>query len=303
MGTPFRLGAVGTGPADGNPASARHQAEAGIRQAAAAGAHLVLLPELFAWPYTAAEDPARFPLAGEAIDGPTARWASDLARDLGVAILYGAPLAGAAGAPPFNAALLARADGRIEIAATKIHLPPPGDGDAFGEADHFTPGAATVRVLEIGPIRVAPLICYDRRFPECWRAAAAGGADCVAVLVAGPAPADPAPLYLGELATHARANAVYALAAARFGAETVTGRAVLHDGATAAISPNGAVLAVADGPPSPQGSSAPDGRPGPIVLIDIDPAALAAARAANPTAARLRLPLKNAPQGEKPWQN
>ena len=70
MGTPFRLGAVGTGPADGNPASARQQAEAGIRQAAAAGVHLVLLPELFAWPYTAAEDPARFPLAGEAIDGP-----------------------------------------------------------------------------------------------------------------------------------------------------------------------------------------------------------------------------------------
>lgn len=303
MGTPFRLGAVGTGPADGNPASARLQAEAGIRQAAAAGAHLVLLPELFAWPYTAAEDPARFPLAGEAIDGPTARWASDLAHDLGVAILYGAPLAGAAGAPPFNAALLARADGSIEIAASKIHLPPPGDGDAFGEADHFTPGAATVRVLEIGPIRVAPLICYDRRFPECWRAAAAGGADCVAVLVAGPAPSDPAPLYLGELATHARANAVYALAAARFGAETVTGRAVLHDGATAAISPNGAVLAVADRPPSAQGSPPSDGRPGLIVLIDIDPAALAAARASNPTAARLRLPLKNAPQGEKPWQN
>ncbi len=108
----------------------------------------------------------------------------------GIAVLFGLALRRDDGLP-CNAALLAHMDGRIERAAAKIHLPPAGMGERFGEADHFAPGLPEIGSVAIGALRVAALVCYDRRFPECWRAAAASGADLVAVLVGGPAPGDP----------------------------------------------------------------------------------------------------------------
>ena len=90
-----------------------------------------------------------------------------------------------------------------------------------------------------------------------------------------PHPADPDGIFLAELRTHARANAVYAVAAARFGTETITGSPVRHDGETAAVTPDGGIAAT-----------------GPTITIDIDPARLRAARDRNPTARHLRI-LKN----------
>jgi N-carbamoylputrescine amidase len=286
MSDVVKVGAVATGPAGGDPWPLIAEAEAGIRAAAAAGARLVVLPELFAWPYAAGADPAHHPVPAEPIDGPVAAWAAGLARDLGVAILYGAALAEGP-ARPTNAALLTRADGSVTVAARKIHLPPAGPGDAFGEADHFEPGPPAIATFALGPVTVAALVCYDRRFPECWRAAAACGADLVAVLVAGPAAEDPPGFFLGELATHARGNAVYALAASRYGVETVLGYPVRHDGVTAGLDPNGAVVA-----------AVADGAVGRADLV-IDPARLAAARAANPTAGRLRLGHPAKPQEDR----
>ncbi|MEJ1157634.1 carbon-nitrogen hydrolase family protein [Prosthecomicrobium sp. N25] len=290
---PFRIGAVAIGPAGRDPAPLRAEAEAGIRRAAGAGARLVVLPELFAWPYAAAEDPAAWPVA-EPGDGPTSRWAARLAIQHEVGILWGAAIERTGGLP-VNAARLARPDGRVETVAAKIHLPPASREDLYGEADHFSAGPPRVTAFTFGPVRVAPLVCYDRRFPECWGAAAAAGADVVAVLVAGPAPGDPPGFFRGELATHARSNAVYAIAAARFGTETVTGRPVAHDGETVAVRPDGHVVLAA----------APPGEP--LVLLDVDAGRLAAARDGNPTARRLRVggaPTQDpAFQGETPWQN
>ncbi len=110
------------------------------------------------------------------------------------------------------------------------------------------------------------LICFDRRFPECWQAAVRSGAELVVVLVGGPAPQDPDGFYLAEIQSHARANAVYALAAARAGVETVLGRNVRHDGLTLAINPFGTVLAAGEGTASD------------VAIIDIDPVVIAAAR-------------------------
>lgn len=274
MAKPFRIGAVSIGPAGRDPAPLLAEAEAGIRRAAAAGAGLVVLPELFAMPYVAAADPAEWAGLGEPLDGPTVAWAKALAVETETAILFGLALS-RPGGRPYNAAVIVAPDQPTEVAALKIHFPPKGR-DRFGEADHFAPGPAETLCLPVGRIVVGPLICYDRRFPECWRAAAADAADVVAVLVAGPASADPPGFYRGELATHARSNAVYAIAAARTGTETVTGREVRHDGETAAIDPDGAVVAATS-------------KAGDIVLLDIDPARLKAARASNPTAERLRL--------------
>ncbi|WP_018388741.1 carbon-nitrogen hydrolase family protein [Ancylobacter sp. FA202] len=277
MAAPFLAVALPIGPAGRDPAPLWREAEAGIAAAARDGAGLVVLPELFALPYVAAEAPGDWTLFAEDLDGPTATRMASAARRFEVAVLFGLALRREGGLP-FNAALLARPDGRVETLAHKIHLPPAGPGEAYGEADHFSPGAPEIRTLEVGSVKVAALICYDRRFPECWRAAARAGADVVAVLVGGPAPDDPEGLYAAELQASARANAVYALAAARYGTETVTGRAVRHDGETLAFGPDGAPLARA---------SRGDRRP---LLVSIDPARLAQARATNATQARLRLP-------------
>ncbi|WP_428029413.1 carbon-nitrogen hydrolase family protein [Ancylobacter sp.] len=279
MAAVFLAAALPIGPAGRDPALLWQEAEAGIRAAASAGAELVVLPELFAVPYVAGEDPADWGQLAEAIDGPTASRMRDVAMQCGIAVLFGMALRGEVGLP-FNAALLARPDGRIEPLAHKIHLPPGEPGARFGETDHFAAGAPEIDAVAIGPLRVAALICYDRRFPECWRAAAAAGADLVAVLVGGPAPGDPDGLYAAELQASARANAVYAVAAARYGTETVTGGPVRHDGETLAFGPDGALLARA---------TPGERRP---LLISIDPARLAGARTTNATAARLRLPNK-----------
>ncbi|WP_371348515.1 carbon-nitrogen hydrolase family protein [Ancylobacter sp. IITR112] len=277
MAAPFLAAALPIGPAGRDPAPLWGEAEAGIAAAARAGAGLVVLPELFAVPYVAAEPPGDWAGLAEALDGPTVTALRAAARTSGAAVLFGMALMNDSG-PPFNAALLARPDGRVEVLARKIHLPPAGEGEPYGEPDHFTPGAPVIRSVEIGPVRVAALICYDRRFPECWRAAAQAGADVVAVLVGGPAPSDPEGLFAAELQASARANAVYALAAARYGTETVTGRPVRHDGETLAFGPDGALLARA---------ARADRRP---LLVAIDPERLAKARETNATAARLRLP-------------
>lgn len=277
MAAPFLAAALPIGPAGRDPAPLWREAEAGIAAAARAGVGLVVLPELFALPYVAAEAPGDWARLVEDLDGPTVTVVREAARTSGTAVLFGMALTNDSG-PPFNAALLARPDGRVEVLAHKIHLPPAGPGEPYGEADHFAPGEPVIRSVEIGPIRVAALICYDRRFPECWRAAAQAGVEVVAVLVGGPAPSDPEGLYAAELQASARANAVYALAATRYGTETVTGRAVRHDGDTLAFGPDGVLLARA---------ARADRRP---LLVAIDPERLAKARETNATAARLRLP-------------
>ncbi|WP_131836820.1 carbon-nitrogen hydrolase family protein [Ancylobacter aquaticus] len=271
-----KVAAVSIGPADEDPLPLWMEAEAGIKAAAQAGATLVVLPELFAQAYVAGEDPGRWSHRAETIEGRTATRMATAARSNGVAVLFGMALTGPNGLP-LNAAALARADGSVERVAGKIHLPPANPADAFGEADHFAPGPAIIGAVEVGPIRVATLICYDRRFPECWRAAAKAGADLIAVMVGGPAPSDPEGLFASELRTHARANAVYALTAARYGTETVLGHPVRHDGESLAIDPNGAILAIA-----PQ--AAPR-----LVVATVDFARLAEARAQNATARCLRL--------------
>lgn len=233
----LRVAAISTGPAGPDPAPMRRAAEAPVTAAARAGADLVVLPELFALPYVAADDPARWGHLAEPAEGPTGHWARALAAWLGITILFGMALADG-GSKPLNAAMLARGDGTLTLAAGKINLPPADRG--FGEGDHFRTGLPIHPLPQFRGARLGTIICYDRRYPECWRALAEAGADFVAVLVAGPAPDDPPGIYEAELSTHARANALPVIAAARCGTEMLLGP-VRHDGATLAIDAAGSV--------------------------------------------------------------
>lgn len=260
----MRLAAITTGPATKDRQAMLHAAEAAIRRAGAARFELVVLPELFALPYVAGEDPAGWRHLAEPLGGPTGQWAGTLARELGISLVYGLALDDG-GARPLNAAILIRPDGTPSLLAAKQNLPPAGRCP-FGESDHFRAGPGGVRCETFGGIGVAAIICYDRRYPESWRAALAAGADVVLLLVAGPAPDDPAGLYEAEIRTHARANAMFVLAAARCGTEVILDPPVTHDGHGLAVDCDGQILA------------RDTAEPGHHIILDITPARLAEAR-------------------------
>ncbi|RVU21242.1 carbon-nitrogen hydrolase family protein [Methylobacterium oryzihabitans] len=243
----IRVAAIPVGPAGHDPDTLWREVEAGVSEAAAAGAGLAVLPELTVLPYVAGEDPARWRPLAEPADGPTARRMGALARRHGLALVFGLAFSEHGETLPLNAALLAQSDGSIVRIAAKHRLPPPSPGDDFGEADHFRAGPAAAQAVRVGfpgggSLRVAGLVCYDRRFPEAWDVAAAG-ADLVAVLVAGPAPQDPPGFFAAELAGHARRCRVAAVAAARYGTERGLGRPVRHDGDSLVVGPDGRLLA------------------------------------------------------------
>lgn len=233
--------------------------------AANAGARLLVLPELAPWPFFPIDDPAHWRHVAEPLEGRTVAAAAELAARHGIALLVPFVLARAEGRP-LNAVTLVAPDAAPRLVARKIHIPPRGGEDAFGEADHFDGGEPEVTVFEVGGFQCAVLVCYDRRFPETWRAARAAGAEIVISPVAGPS-SEADDFFLCELRTHARENGVYAVSSARTGTETIAGRSIRHSGASAIVAPTGDVVA---------GLSARDA-PG-LVLARIDRGVLAEAR-------------------------
>ena len=154
------------------------------RQAHAAGARLLLTPELAICGY-AAEDlflrPAFLAACDEAVQA-VARGTADLG---GMAIVLGHPRAAAPGAPAFspclNAASVLRA-GRVEQTYAKRELP---NYQVFDERRYFVAGDAPC-VFEVEGVRVGLLICEDAWFSAPARDAAAAGAQLLAVINASP---------------------------------------------------------------------------------------------------------------------
>jgi predicted amidohydrolase len=262
-----KVAALQLGPAA--PCLAETLASVGraLEEAGHCGAALALLPELFSWPYFCGDDPDRWRGTAQDSNGAVPVWAVETARKTGMVLLVPVFLAEPGGRT--NAVLLTRPDGQVSVAARKIHLPPRG-GNQFGEPDHFQPGEPIVTVHDVAGLRLAVLICYDRRFPECWRAARIGGADLVCVPVAGPAD-EPADFFAAQIRTHAHENGVYALSASRCGIDLVAGQPVGQNGDTLLAAPDGTLSAYRS-----------RGDPPGIIIADVDLAKLADARVRNP---------------------
>ncbi|MGH9440988.1 MAG: carbon-nitrogen family hydrolase [Thermoanaerobaculia bacterium] len=130
-----------------------------LEEAAAGGARLAILPEMFCTGFSM--DAARI---AQPPHGPTESFLKGRARDLGLWIIGSIPEA--AEPAPRNTALLVSPDGDVER-YSKIH-----PFSYAGEHRHYAPGDRIVTV-EIGGVRVTPFICYDLRFPEPFRFAAA----------------------------------------------------------------------------------------------------------------------------------
>jgi N-carbamoylputrescine amidase len=147
--------------------------EALIRQAAARGAQIICLQELFLTPYFCKrEETEQFDLA-EAIPGPTTDALAPLAKELGVVII--ASLFEKRGPGLYhNTAAVLDADGTYLGKYRKMHIP---EDPGFNEKFYFTPGDLGYRVWDTRFGRLGVLICWDQWYPEAARLAALAGAE------------------------------------------------------------------------------------------------------------------------------
>lgn len=155
------------------PDANRARSAALVRQAAAAGARLVLLQELHVTPYFCQmEDPAVFDLA-EPIPGPSTAFFGALAGELGivlVASLFERRMEGLF----HNTAVVFERDGSMAGRYRKMHIP---DDPGFYEKFYFTPGDLGFQPIPTSLGRLGVLVCWDQWFPEAARLMALAGAD------------------------------------------------------------------------------------------------------------------------------
>jgi N-carbamoylputrescine amidase len=154
-------------------ADTRARTEAGIRDAAARGARLVLLQELHQSSYFCkVEDPDLFDLA-EPIPGPGSEWLGALAAELSV-VIVGSLFERRAAGIYHNTAVVLEADGRLAGRYRKAHIP---DDPAYYEKFFFTPGDDDLRPIETSVGRLGVLVCWDQWYPEAARLMALAGAE------------------------------------------------------------------------------------------------------------------------------
>jgi N-carbamoylputrescine amidase len=144
-----------------------------VREAAAAGARLVLLQELHAGPYFCqVEDVACFDRA-EPIPGPGTDYLGELARELGIVLVASLFERRAAGLY-HNTAVVFERDGSIAGRYRKMHIP---DDPAYYEKFFFTPGDLGFTPIQTSVGRLGVLVCWDQWYPEAARLMALAGAE------------------------------------------------------------------------------------------------------------------------------
>lgn len=153
-----------------------------IEDAAAKGVKLICFQEIFNQPYFCpSEDPKWFAAAEKVPDGPTVRELSALAARHAMVIVAPVYELGDDG-KYYNTAAVIDADGRFLGKYRKTHIPNLGRYHGkfpITEQNHFTPGDLGYPVFETAYARVGIYICYDRHFPEGWRALGLAGAEVV----------------------------------------------------------------------------------------------------------------------------
>jgi N-carbamoylputrescine amidase len=196
-------------------------AEKLVREAAARGAQIILLPELFETPYFCIEQDARhLKLARTVDDNPAVKHFSELAGELGVVL----PISffERAGPAYFNSIAILDADGSRLGIYRKSHIP---NGPGYQEKNYFTPGDTGFKVWQTRFARIGVGICWDQWFPEGARAMALGGAEVLLYPTAiGTEPPPALPVnsrdhWQRTQQGHAAANLMPLAAANRYGLE------------------------------------------------------------------------------------
>jgi N-carbamoylputrescine amidase len=149
------------------------QAEKLVRQAAAQGANIILLPALFETPYFCQDElHANFSLANALEDNIAVRHFAAIAAELGVVL----PISVFERAVQnfFNTVVILDADGINLGFYRKTHIP---DAPGYSEKFYFSPGDTGFKVWDTRICRIGVGICWDQWFPETSRAMALQGAE------------------------------------------------------------------------------------------------------------------------------
>ncbi len=144
-------------------------------EAAAAGARIICLPELYRTQYFCQrEDYACFDLA-EPVPGPTTKLFAKLAARLRVVVIV--PLFERRTIGLYhNTAVVIDADGSLAGVYRKMHIP---DDPGYYEKFYFAPGDLGFHAMDTKVDRIGVLICWDQWFPEAARLVALAGANVI----------------------------------------------------------------------------------------------------------------------------
>jgi deaminated glutathione amidase len=149
------------------------------REAAAAGAELVVLPEK--WAVLGA--PEDIVAGAEPLDGPALRWASATARELGIDLVAGSIAERVPGADRgSNTSVHFGPDGEEKAVYRKVHMfDVEVGGTTYRESENEAPGDELVVSETAQGVELGMSICYDLRFPELYRILAVRGARILVV--------------------------------------------------------------------------------------------------------------------------
>lgn len=224
-----------------NVAKAKHL----VRAAAAKGANVVLLPELFETHYFCQDQSAEHFALARPFEGNTliAEMAA-LAKELGVVL----PISffERAGHAHFNSLAMVDADGSVMGLYRKSHIP---DGPGYREKFYFTPGDTGFKVWRTRFGTIGCGICWDQWFPEAARVMALMGAEALLYPTAigtEPPPAPPVDSrdhWRRTMQGHAAANYLPLAASNRIGTEKGQAGEMTFYGSSFIAGPTGAIVA------------------------------------------------------------
>lgn len=195
------------------------KAEQLVREAAAKGANIILLPEFFQSPYfMQIQNYDYFELAQEVNDSAYIRRFQKLSAELNVVLPFS--FFERAGNVFFNSLVMIDADGSIVDLYRKTHIP---DGHCYQEKFYFSPGDTGFKVFNTRFGKIGVGICWDQWFPETARSLALMGADILFYPTAiGNEPIlahDSKAHWQNTMRGHAAANIMPVIAANRVGQE------------------------------------------------------------------------------------
>jgi N-carbamoylputrescine amidase len=246
--SPFRIGLVQSSCTT-DPKANLEKAIHFVREAAAQGAQIICLEELFRSQYFCREENADLFHLAETIPGPSTEALGKVMRELKVVLVASLFERRAAGLYHNTAAILG-ADGELQGIYRKMHIP---DDPLYFEKFYFTPGDLGFMNFDTPFGRIGVLVCWDQWYPEGARATAMQGANILFYPTAiGWHPSEKAEFGAAQLdawktiqRSHAIANGIYVAAVNRGGFEGPPDKGLEFWGSSFVADPFGQVIAQA----------------------------------------------------------
>jgi len=206
-----------------------------LAKAAKAGTKLAVFPEVQLSPFFPVRRGNDASIYAMTADHPALAALSDMAKSNGIVTVANIYFQEDDGTR-FDASPVFDADGSLLGISKMVHI---AQFENFWEKDYYASGSG-FDVYDTAAGRLGIVICYDRHFPESYRACALQGAEIIATPTCNLA-GEPLDLFAGEMRALAFQNSIYSILANRYGKEGETA----YGGHSVITGPDGALLAEA----------------------------------------------------------